>query len=456
MLCIYKIFERVVEQMPTLLINLLYLFISVLTLLVIVINFSFFTKPNKKYLFFYTLILYIITIYLYSFNINNLFTNILFVSIFIYLLIIYKKLFISILLTVFISVFVFLCDSIMGFLYIFFLNYDYTKYIGNPLLHLITGIIFLLFSHIASKLTRIIILKLFQKIDFNYLVSQSFRKSFILVLIVLILLFVFYIYFLNKYIRTLDKYVSFNYILSSTLFFLSAICLIYYYLSTIIKNYKLNEFNQLKNYTTMIENMYTDLRSFKHDYLNILSTIETYLQIQDLNGLKNYFYNDLLPDSNKILKKDLSLSKLSFIKLTPLKALLSSKIIMAQSKGINIKIEISDNINKLNISIVDICRIIGILIDNAIDGSVLCENKFINLAIIDTDAAVIFYIANSCLSSTPPIYKLYKKNFSTKGENRGLGLKTIRKIIDDNYTNILLNTSIENCLFKQELIIKHN
>ena len=75
-----------------------------------------------------------------------------------------------------------------------------------------------------------------------------------------------------------------------------------------------------------------------------------------------------------------------------------------------------DDIDFINMHIIDICRIIGIFMDNAIEGSLLCDNKFIHVAVIKTDDNVIFNISNSCISSTPSIHKIYEKNFSTKGE----------------------------------------
>ncbi|WP_224034169.1 sensor histidine kinase [Clostridium gelidum] len=205
----------------------------------------------------------------------------------------------------------------------------------------------------------------------------------------------------------------------------------------------------------MIENTYSDLRSFRHDYLNILSILETYIEKQDMDGLKKFYYNDLLPGSNIIINKDISLSLLSHVKISPLKSLVSSKINNAHSQGIDVTVELIDDIDTINMSTIDICRITGILLDNAIESSILCDNKFIHFAIIKTDTEIILNISNSCLSSTPPIHKLYEKNFSTKGENRGIGLNNIKDIINNRYKNILFNTTIDNCIFKQELIINN-
>lgn len=83
----------------------------------------------------------------------------------------------------------------------------------------------------------------------------------------------------------------------------------------------------------------------------------------------------------------------------------------------------------------------------------MSPNKFIHFAAITTDSEIIFVIRNSCPKNTSPIYKLYEEGFSTKGKNRGLGLTSIRNLIDEKYENILLNTSMKNCVFTQEIRI---
>ncbi|MGN0143641.1 MAG: sensor histidine kinase [Clostridium sp.] len=203
----------------------------------------------------------------------------------------------------------------------------------------------------------------------------------------------------------------------------------------------------------MLESTSADLRTFKHDYINILSTLSGYIENEDITELKTYYYNEIMPESNKIINRNLSLSLLAHIKLNPLKALLADKIAIAYSEGININLEIPDDINFININIIDLCRIIGIFMDNSIESSVSCDNKFIHFAAIKTDDNIIFNISNSCLDSIPPVHKLYERNFSTKGKNRGLGLNNAKDIITNNYKNILLNTTIKNCIFTQEIII---
>ncbi|MDP4177182.1 MAG: GHKL domain-containing protein [Bacillota bacterium] len=203
----------------------------------------------------------------------------------------------------------------------------------------------------------------------------------------------------------------------------------------------------------MVEQISSDLRSFKHDYINIIKIIGNYLDLKSYNELNEFFKRELMPESIKILRKDRCFLLLKHIKIDPLKGIMSSKIIIAQSKKIITKLNIIDDIDNLSISILDICRIIGVILDNAIEAAELCDNRFIEIAIFKNDKITTFIINNSCPTNTPPIYKIYEKNFSTKGLGRGVGLKSVRNIINEKYKNVTLNTQIENSVFQQELVI---
>lgn len=52
----------------------------------------------------------------------------------------------------------------------------------------------------------------------------------------------------------------------------------------------------------------------------------------------------------------------------------------------------------------------------------------------------------------PRVHTLFEENFSTKGDNRGLGLSTLKEIAEDN-ENVLLDTTIENGFFIQKVEI---
>ncbi|MCB2291741.1 GHKL domain-containing protein [Clostridium sp. CS001] len=213
---------------------------------------------------------------------------------------------------------------------------------------------------------------------------------------------------------------------------------------------KFKEFEQLMEYTDIIENMIDESKKIKHDYVNILSTINGYIQDKDLSGLDKYMNDEILNVGSSVgSSKYLNLQN---IRISGVKGLLSSKIINASTLKLEVNIEIIEEIDDISVDIIDISRILGILLDNAIEAAVLSEDKKLNIAIIKNDDSIVFIISNSFLGYIEPIHKLYKKGFSTKGKNRGIGLSIAKDTIDK-HSNILLNTDVDDNLFRQELIV---
>jgi two-component system sensor histidine kinase AgrC len=211
-------------------------------------------------------------------------------------------------------------------------------------------------------------------------------------------------------------------------------------------------YGNLHEYTNNLEKLYTDMRKFKHDYTNILSSMVGYMEISDMEGLKKHFNENIIPLERKMETNNFKLGVLKNIKIPEIKGILSSKLIMAQGLGIDTFIEITEPVEYINMDILDISRVTGILLDNAIEASQKCDKSFIKLAIINREASLIIVIINSYSEIIPPIHKIYEKGFSTKGDNRGLGLNSL-KDITNKYEHVYVDTEIESREFKQHLEI---
>ena len=85
----------------------------------------------------------------------------------------------------------------------------------------------------------------------------------------------------------------------------------------------------LQDYTHNLEVMYNGLRSFKHDYINILLSMYGYMENGDMEELKKYFDNKIFPTKNLIDQGDYKLNQLSNIGVLKIKSLLSAKMIYA-------------------------------------------------------------------------------------------------------------------------------
>lgn len=348
-------------------------------------------------------------------------------------------------------------DTCVGFFITKILNISYKDFLSSNFLPIFSTILIIFLSTFISVLLR----KFFTKINFNieniYLTKTTKKLIFNIILIFIALDILFRLFTLSAIDMIFDN--EFYIYIICVFILISFLIVILYFLYKIIKISFQNDFidkenKQLKEYTDMLEKMSSDLRKFKHDYVNILYTLGDFINNGDIQGLKEYYNNDLLPESKNIVKTDKNITLLKNIKITPLKALISSKLLTAQSEGIEINAEVLEEIDHISIKTIDICRIIGIFLDNAIESAITCEKKFIHFAMIKTPGNIIIVILNSCPQDIPPIYQLYKKNFSTKGLNRGIGLTSVKELIDTSYDNILLNTTASSGTFKQELIIK--
>lgn len=214
------------------------------------------------------------------------------------------------------------------------------------------------------------------------------------------------------------------------------------------------EYDQLKMYTGIVENLVSDIRRFRHDYVNVISSINGYVENEDVDGLKKYFNNEIIKES-KILYNNNNMLQLQNILNPAVKGLISSKIVQAENLGINLTVEIASNIDEIPAKTMDVCRILGILIDNAIEAAVVSERNIMNIGLIEDEENIVFVVSNS-FDTIPRIDDMFKEGFSTKGENRGIGLSTVRNLVDNLYKNMLLNTFIEDGIIKQELNIKRN
>ena len=209
---------------------------------------------------------------------------------------------------------------------------------------------------------------------------------------------------------------------------------------------------RLYEYTSNIENLYDNLRTFKHDYKNILLTLNYYIENKDIDSLEKYYKENILDTGLLVDTKDHKV-KLKNLKSIPIKSLVLANIAKAESKNINIDIEILEPIIHFNIKDVDLSRLLGIYIDNAIEECELTEEKKLSIAFILRGVSTVIVIQNSCRDNIP-LFKINEKGFSTKGENRGLGLYNAKKIVDK-YENCLVNTNIENNVFTLELWIRN-
>ncbi|WP_348921280.1 sensor histidine kinase [Enterococcus rotai] len=215
---------------------------------------------------------------------------------------------------------------------------------------------------------------------------------------------------------------------------------------------KQQEMIYLKEYTDQLEKNHTEMRRFKHDYQNILLSIEEYIKEQDLVKLEEYFYSKIKTASTTIEKNDFKLSQLGNLKVNELKSVLANKLSISQELGIDTEVEISERIENINADSIVLVRALGIILDNAIEAAEQIDNGMIRVAFFRKLNKLVIVVVNSCSEEIPKLFELKKEGVSTKGENRGIGLSNLERMIAST-GNVMLDTKIDNGVFTQMLSI---
>jgi sensor histidine kinase regulating citrate/malate metabolism len=170
-----------------------------------------------------------------------------------------------------------------------------------------------------------------------------------------------------------------------------------------------------------VENMYRQVRGWRHDYKNHIQMLKAYMSVNEYDKVNEYL--DRLDED--LTSVDTIVKTGNII----IDAILNSKISLAKSKKINVNARALVP-ESLNISEIDLCVIIGNLLDNAIEA---CERitdseKFIRIFIGIKNTQLYIYIAN-----TAPGGKQIKVNglFATrKSGYHGFGLVRIDKTVE--------------------------
>jgi TCS sensor kinase len=213
------------------------------------------------------------------------------------------------------------------------------------------------------------------------------------------------------------------------------------------------QLRNMSDYSQHIEELYNELRSFRHDYINILRSLKLGIDTHDLPAIEQ-IYNQVLKDSGQALNQSkYDLGRLSNIHNDALKSVLSAKFLEAQSKGIEIGLEVPQEIKPQGMELLDFITIVSILADNAMEAAVETSHPVVSFAFLEQESRQIFIVENTIKEPSISSDNIFKKGFSTKGENRGLGLSNVQNIIS-HYPNVSLRTTSHDHSFRQELEIK--
>lgn len=260
----------------------------------------------------------------------------------------------------------------------------------------------------------------------NYLLFLSyFKVDLYLVIIINTLIILIYAYIIFKFLIIKNDYNSIN-------------------------SKYLNILDSLKEYEEMMDKY----RVLNHENKNQLLLIKSMINNKD-KKVTNYIdeiIDTTIKDNEKLMQET------SIIPDGGIKAIIYSKMLYMKENNINVNLNVERKVRKIDLlllndrTILDICKIIGVFLDNAIEEVENFSKK---------EVGINFYVENEnlCISISNPINKtidlkrMDNVGFTTKGKNHGYGLSLVKKIINQSNNKLINERNIHNDRFTQILII---
>ena len=218
-----------------------------------------------------------------------------------------------------------------------------------------------------------------------------------------------------------------------------------------INNKYQTSINSLKEYETMIDKFRVNTHENKNELLTIRNMIKS-------NDKKTIEYIDKLVD-NKIKDNEKIMYQTSKIPEGGLRATIYSKLCVMDKYKIKYKLDISKDVRTVDLInldeelVLNICKILGVFMDNAIDAVRKLSKKEINIELFVIDNKLYIDITNT-FKGEIDLSKIGHERHTTKGEEHGYGLLLVNKIIKENSKYLENEKSINGNYFTQTLTIK--
>ncbi|MFH1880427.1 MAG: ATP-binding protein [Bacillota bacterium] len=204
----------------------------------------------------------------------------------------------------------------------------------------------------------------------------------------------------------------------------------------LIARRRLLQIHDLERTNTQMDDLNHTLRAQRHDFLNHLQVVYSLMEMNEYAEATDYL--------EKVYGDIRAVSSFLSTRSTPVNALLNVKAGACTQENIDLQLDIKSPLISLQMPAWELCRVLGNLIDNAMDAAKQAAAPRIRLSIAEDIRAFRFAIENNgavipeALRAT-----VFEEGVSTKGENRGMGLSIVKKTLES-YGGAVFSESGEN------------
>ena len=340
------------------------------------------------------------------------------------------------------SVLDFILSSI--FLRVFNINYD--TLISTPLYRIISALSIYLIIFLLNKSVK------YLKLNIKVIDNLNIKTKILLLINVCLIIFVMAMqfYLVRFYSSSMPFLITFAGILGLVAYSIISIYNLINISNLAITKTDLESANLTIN---SLKILHDQVRSFKHDFDNIVNSIGGYVVNEDINGLKKY-YNQLLEECQKT--NNLYALSPEVINHPAIYHMLATKYYEADQLDVQINLNVFLDLNEIEqrMKIYDFTRILGILLDNAIDAAKECDKKILNVTFRKeiSNNMIVVIIQNTYNNKDVNTEEIFQKGISSKENHNGLGLWKVRQILIRN-NNLNLFTTKNDEFFTQQFEI---
>jgi two-component system, LytTR family, sensor histidine kinase AgrC len=179
----------------------------------------------------------------------------------------------------------------------------------------------------------------------------------------------------------------------------------------------------LEQTNTQMDDLNHTLRAQRHDFLNHLQVVYSLMEMNEYAEANDYL--------EKVYGEIRSVSTFLSTRSTAVNALLKVKAGACAQEHIDLQMDIKSPLQNLPIPAWELCRVLGNLIDNAMDAARQAEKPTIRMAIREDIRSFIFSVENNGPSIPADLLpRIFEAGVSTKGENRGMGLSIVKNTLE--------------------------
>lgn len=184
-----------------------------------------------------------------------------------------------------------------------------------------------------------------------------------------------------------------------------------------------------------INKQYNEIRRERHDTRNMLLSVQGYIRDHKDKEAEKLLATFLQNDTVEKHYGEID-NALDKIKISGLHNLIKEKAYKIVEKGIPFSFEVNAEIDELPGSEIKTARIIGILMDNAIEATFKQTKPYIQFALLKHSPEVYELVIANSIEQKLNINTALKFEHSTKEGHQGIGLSNVTQLVenDDHYS----------------------